>query len=117
MILIRGIKGEAYARRIEKGIVDCRDMLSALLQPPVTGYEYIYLTYFHILNEHSLEWLDKFDDDYMYLGGKAECEGYIKRMVKCKPKDIYVNRTIRRKYKMSDIPDAVYFPGYQKVEY
>ena len=56
-------------------------------------------------------------DDYMYLGGKAECEGYIKRMVKCKPKDIYVNRTIRRKYKMSDIPDAVYFPGYQKVEY
>lgn len=335
MILIRGIKGEAYTRRIEKGIVDCRDMLSALLQPPVTGYEYsdyyeknlvkaltyltgksiesfqnpeflyyilldyyiphIYLTYFHILNEHSLEWLDKFDDDYkfialnvkidrltqaaigseffgarmlyvdsirqleqdgtsrfyaacmcslenlfsnkrdmmtslqiyntlafpllcreqdekftdienefriiaydcpriqngkmgqiprevtilgqtgikyrgilnagedavlrsnsclfsnpdkplrnilmeeqgkitldsrfkainirdisddyMYLGGKAECEGYMKRMVKCKPKDIYVNRTIRRKYKMSDIPDAVYFPGYQKVEY
>lgn len=40
MILIRGIKGESYARRIEKGIVDCRDVLSALLQPPVTGYEY-----------------------------------------------------------------------------
>lgn len=40
MILIRGIKGEVYARKIEEGIVDCRDMLSALLQPPVTGYEY-----------------------------------------------------------------------------
>ena len=107
MILIRGIKGEAYARKIEKGIVDCRDILSALLQPPVTGYEYsnyyeknlvkaltyftseyagnlhnpqflysilidyyiphIYLTYFHILNDHSLEWLDKFDDDYKFI--------------------------------------------------
>lgn len=107
MILIRGIKGEAYARKIEKGIVDCRDVLSALLHPPVTGYEYsdyyeknlvkaltylanedaenlhntrflysilidyyiphIYLTYFHILNEHSLEWLDKFDDDYQFI--------------------------------------------------
>ena len=40
MILIRGIKGETYARKIEQGIVDCRDILSALLQPPVTGYEY-----------------------------------------------------------------------------
>ena len=40
MILIRGIKGETYARKIEKGIVDCRDLLSTLLLPPVTGYEY-----------------------------------------------------------------------------
>ena len=40
MILIRGIKGESYARKIEKGVVDCRDILSALLHPPVTGYEY-----------------------------------------------------------------------------
>ena len=95
MILIRGIKGESYARKIENGIVDCRDVLSALLHPPVTGYAYsdyyeknlvkaltylknkdvesfhdpnflqsilsdfyiphIYLTYFHILNERSLE--------------------------------------------------------------
>ena len=107
MILIRGIKGESYARRIEKGLVDCRDILSALLEPPVTGYEYsdyyeknmvkalsffwpdpdthlhnphflysllidhyiphIYLTYFHILNERSLEWLDKFEDDYLFI--------------------------------------------------
>lgn len=107
MILIRGIKGETYARKIEKGVVDCRDILSALLKPPVTGYEYsdyyeknlvkaltffskgemkdfhnpnflysifsdfyiphIYLTYFHILNEGSLEWLDKFDDDYLFI--------------------------------------------------
>lgn len=335
MILIRGIKGESYARRIEKGIVDCRDVLSALLHPPVTGYEYsdyyeknlvkaltyltnkeendlhdprflhsilidyyiphIYLTYFHVLNERSLEWLDKFDDDYQfialnvkidkitqttigneffgakmsyvdsicelsqesatdfyaacmftlenlftnkmdmmmplkiyntlsfsllcreqtekftdienefriiaydcpriqngimkqtpreaiilgktgikykgvlnagtnsvfksnlcvlnnpdkllsdilieeqgmvtldsqfkpinicdvsddykYLGGKTNCENYIKKMIKCKPKDIYVNKTIRKKYKMSDIPDAMFIPGYQKVEY
>ena len=40
MILIRGIRGEMYARKIEKGIVDCRDVLSSLLDPPVTGYEY-----------------------------------------------------------------------------
>lgn len=334
MILIRGIKGEAYARKIEKGIVDCRDILSALLQPPVTGYEYsdyyeknlvkaltyffkdvkslqdprflhsilvdryiphIYLTYFHILNKRSLDWLDKFDDDYQfiavnvkidritqaaigneffgakmsyvdsirqlsqdgtskfyaacmcslenlfidkrdmmlplriyntlsfpllcreqderftdienefriiaydcprvengsltqipreatilgktgiqysgvlgagkdptfksnlrtlnnpnkllsdilmdeegmitldsrfkainirdisddykYLGGKSECAKYIKEMIKHKPKDIYVDRTIRKKYKLSDIPDAVSVPSFQKVEY
>lgn len=107
MILIRGIKGEAYARKIEKGIVGCRDILSTVLQPPVTGYEYsdyyeknfvkaitflagegveafnkqeflyrilidsyiphIYITYFHILNPRSLEWLDKFDDDYQFI--------------------------------------------------
>lgn len=107
MILIRGIKGESFARKIEKGIVDCRDVLSTLLHPPVTGYKYsdyyeknfvkaltylinenakdlrnprflysllidyyiphIYLTYFHILNERSLEWLDKFDDDYQFI--------------------------------------------------
>lgn len=35
-----GIKGESYARKIENGIVDCRDVLSALLHPPVTGYAY-----------------------------------------------------------------------------
>ena len=96
MILIRGIKGEQYARKIKKGIVDCRDILSTLLEPPVTGYEFsdyyeknfvkaaaalygkeadihepeflydlmihyvvphMYLTYFHILNPKSLEWL------------------------------------------------------------
>lgn len=335
MILIRGIKGESYARRIEKGIVDCRDVLSALLQPPVTGYEYsdyyeknlvkaltyftnedvkslhnprflhsilidyyiphIYLTYFHILNERSLEWLDKFDDDYQfitlnikidkitktaigneffgakmsyvdsirelsqdgtngfyaacmcsienlftdkkdmlmslqiyntlafallcreqnekftdienefriiaydcpriqngmmkqiprevkilgktgieykgelnagiepvlksnlcalsnpnkllsdilieeqgmvtldsrfksinicdisddykYLGGKMNCAKYIKKMLKCKPKDIYVNRTILKEHKMSDISEVAFMPSYQKVEY
>ena len=107
MILIRGIRGEAYARRIEKGIVDCRDILSTLLEPPVTGYAFsdyyeknlvkalsflsplkttdlhdpeflysllidfyvphIYLTYFHILNERSLDWLENFDDDYHFI--------------------------------------------------
>lgn len=335
MILIRGIKGEEYARKIEKGIVDCRDVLSSLLLPPITGYEYsdyyeknlvkalayfsdkdvlnlqnpsflysllidyyvphIYLTYFHVLNERSLEWLDKFDDDYQfialnvkidritqtaigneffgskmsyvdsirqlpqdgtnsfyaacmcslenlfpdkedmmiplqiyntlsfallcreqdekftdienefriiaydcpriqngtrmqiprevtlfgktgtkykgvlhagsnsvlksslpllknsdkllrdilieengmitidsrfksinicdisdeyqYLGGKMECAKYIKEMNKCMPKDVYVDRTILKKYKLSDIPDAVFVPGFQKVEY
>ena len=40
MILIRGIKGEQYARKIKKGIVDCRDVLSTLLEPPVMGYEF-----------------------------------------------------------------------------
>ncbi len=107
MILIRGIKGEVFARKIKKGIVDCRDVLSALLHPPVTGYEFsdyyeknlvkaltylvnekeenfrtpdflkkifidyyiphIYLTYFHILNERSFEWLDSFEDDYQFI--------------------------------------------------
>ena len=107
MILLRGIRGEAYARKIRQGIVDCRDVLSTLLDPPVTGYAYsdyyeknlvkaltdlngrpaedfrkpdflcalltdhyiphIYLTYFHILNDHSLEWLEKFEDDHRFI--------------------------------------------------
>lgn len=107
MIVIRGIKGETYARKINKGIVDCRDLLSALLVPPVTGYEFsdyyeknlvkaltyfsnqkdvdinnprflhsllvdpfvphIYLTYFHVLSENSLKWLENFDDDYSFI--------------------------------------------------
>ena len=40
MIVIRGIKEEEYARKIENNIVGCRDILSALLSPPVTGYDY-----------------------------------------------------------------------------
>lgn len=106
MILIRGIKGEQYARKIKKGIVDCRDVLSTLLEPPVTGYEFsdyyeknfvkaaaalygkeadihepeflydlmihyvvphMYLTYFHILNPKSLEWLDSFEDGDSFI--------------------------------------------------
>ena len=108
MILIRGIKEEAFARKIEKGIVDCRDILSALIQPPITGYEYsdfyeknlvkafsylygtdevnvkdpillynlmtdyfishTYLTYFHILNTKSIDWLNNnFDEGYSFI--------------------------------------------------
>ena len=121
MILIRGIKGEAYARRIKKGIVDCRDVLSAVLQPPITGYEFsdyyeknlvkalmyfakgdvkdlhdpqflyslfidafiphIYLTYFHVLNEHSLEWLEKFDDDYQFIAVNAKLDKITKTVI------------------------------------
>lgn len=121
MILIRGIKGESYARRIEQGIVDCRDILSALLYPPKTGYEYsdyyeknlvkalsymvgienpnlhephflysllvdyyiphIYVTYFHILNERSLEWLDKFDDDYHFIAVNANLDRITKTAI------------------------------------
>jgi len=51
------------------------------------------------------------------LGGKKACANYIEKMVKCKPKDIYVNRTILREHRMSDLTDAVFVPGYQKVEY
>lgn len=118
MILLRGIKGEEYARKIEKGVVDCRDILSALLEPPMTGYEYsdyyeknlvkalmyfpnkvygseindihdpdflysllidffvpyVYLTYFHVLNERSLEWLENFDDDCVFIAMEAKID-------------------------------------------
>ena len=40
MIVIRGIRGEKYARQIETGIVSCRDILSALLTPPQTNYAF-----------------------------------------------------------------------------
>ena len=32
-------------------------------------------------------------------------------------KDVYVDRTVLKKYKISDIADAVFAPGYEKVEY
>lgn len=121
MIIIRGIKGEQYARKIKKGIVGCRDILSALLEPPVTGYEYsdyyeknlvkalyyftgkkkielndpiflyslladyyipyIYLTYFHILNENLLEWLEKFDDDYNFIAINVKLDKITNTMI------------------------------------
>lgn len=56
-------------------------------------------------------------DDYKYLGGKAKCADYIKNMLGRPSKDIYVHRTIRKTYKISDIPDAEFMSGYQKVEY
>ena len=56
-------------------------------------------------------------DDYKYLGGKMNCAKYIKKMLKCKPKDIYVNRTILKEHKMSDISEVAFMPSYQKVEY
>ena len=121
MILIRGIKGKEYAKRIKQGIVDCRDVLSALLQPPVTGYEFsdyyeknlaralmyyakgkvkdlhdpkflyslfidafiphIYLTYFHVLNRKSLEWLENFDDDYQFIAVNAKLDRITKTVI------------------------------------
>lgn len=121
MILIRGIKGEQYARKIEKGIVDCRDILSALLEPPVTGYEFsdyyeknlvkalsfcwngkmedihnpeflyplfidyfvphIYLTYFHVLNQKTIEWLDNFDDDYSFIAVDVQLDRLTKTAI------------------------------------
>lgn len=56
-------------------------------------------------------------EDYKYVGGKMDCEKYIKKMIKCKSKDIYVNRTVCKKHKKGDISDAVFMPGYYKVEY
>lgn len=56
-------------------------------------------------------------DDYKYLGGKINCAKYIKKMLKYKPKDVYVNRTVLKKYKMSDISEVEFVPSYQKVEY
>ena len=121
MILIRGIKGIEYAKKIEKGIVDCRDILSALLTPPKTGYEYsdfyeknfakallhftqdnsldirdpyflhcllvdsviphIYLTYFHILNERSLEWLESFDNDHHFIAINVKLDRLTKTVI------------------------------------
>ena len=121
MILIRGIRGEKYARKIEEGKIDCRDLLSAILKPPNTGYEYsdyfernlvkalkylnvhsfkkendplflfsmltdyyiphIYLTYFHILNERTIEWLEKFEDDYCFIAVDANVDQLTKTVI------------------------------------
>ena len=57
--------------------------------------------------------------DYRFLGGKAECEKYIKEMLIRKPKEKYVNRTVLRKHNLNDenMQDAKYVSGYEKVEY
>lgn len=52
-------------------------------------------------------------ENYRYLGGKKECVKYIQEMLVCNPEDVYVNRT----YKIKDISDAVFVPGYQQIEY
>ena len=46
-----------------------------------------------------------------------DCAKYIKKMLKYKPKDVYVNRTILKESKMSDISEVEFMPSYQKVEY
>ena len=38
-------------------------------------------------------------------------------MIKCKPKDIYVYRTITKEYELDDIVNEIFLPSYQKVEY
>ena len=121
MILIRGIKSEEHARKIDKGIVDCRDILSAILHPPKTGYDFsdyyeknlvkalsffsnkenpslsnpdflysllidyyiphIYLTYFHVLNERSIEWLDNFEDDYNFIAINVKIDRNTKAVI------------------------------------
>ena len=121
MILIRGIKGKEYAKKVEKGLVGCRDVLSALLEPPITGYAfsdyyeknlvkalsfcwngrtekinnpellyallidhfipYIYITYFHVLNEKSLEWLNNFDDDYYFIAVDVQLDKLTKTAI------------------------------------
>lgn len=61
----------------------------------------------------------KISSDYRFLGGKAECEKYIKEMLIRKPKEKYVNRTVLRKHNLNDenMQDAKYVSGYEKVEY
>ena len=61
----------------------------------------------------------KISNDYRFLGGKAECEKYIKEMLIRKPKEKYVNRTVLRKHNLNDenMKDAKYVSGYEKVEY
>ena len=61
--------------------------------------------------------LNAISDDYKYIGGKKECENYIKKMLASKHKDIYVTRTVLKKYKRSSLSNAVFAPGHQKVDY
>jgi hypothetical protein len=111
MILLRAIKGDDYAKKIDNGMISLRDVLSTITNDIETGYEYsnykeeyfqyalksqiqppinisefnkkmrlkllltfnrtvpyIYLTYFHILNENSVkDWLDSTSDDMSYI--------------------------------------------------
>ena len=56
-------------------------------------------------------------DDYRYLGGKKECEHFIEEMLENMPKEIFVNRTIKKEYKMSDLSNASFSPGALKLNY
>lgn len=117
MILLRGIKGDVYAHKINDCIIGFRDLLSTLLNTNYTGYTfsnyqekyiidmfkqimippanlddfsdteiekqllifnkvlpYFYISYFHILNEKSIDWLNEFDDDIslIYIEPKTD---------------------------------------------
>jgi len=125
MILLRAIKGDDYARKIEDGIISFRDVLSSITNDIETGYEYsnynekyfqyalkfqmispanisefsekmgskllltfnqtvpyMYLTYFHILNEHSVkDWLDRTSDDMSYIFIEPKLDGVCSNMI------------------------------------
>ena len=85
MILIRGIKGDNFARRIERGVVDCRDVLS--------------------INVRSIS------KDCIYIGNKNNCLQFIKKMLAKPPKDVYIDRTIRIQYDLDSLKDAIFRPG------
>lgn len=118
MVLIRGIYGERYARKIEKGIVSFHDLLSTLAERNESMYEYsdydetiikyivrdsmhpalnesefppeisnklylilnpiiphMYATYFHIVNQNSISWIDNFNDNdvhFIYIEPKID---------------------------------------------
>lgn len=40
MILIRGIRGHEHAKKIERGLVSCRDLLSTVVSAETSGYVY-----------------------------------------------------------------------------
>ena len=56
-------------------------------------------------------------DDYRYLGGKKECENYMREMISNKPAEIFVDRTVIRTHRFDELQDAIIMPGHQEVEY
>lgn len=56
-------------------------------------------------------------DEYRFIGGKKECEKYIKKMIEYPPKDIYVDRTVLKKYRLDDLKNVRYTPSYTEVKY
>lgn len=56
-------------------------------------------------------------DDYKFLGGKKECARYMKKMIACRPKERYVNRTRMVKRNINEMRNMICLPGYEHIEY
>ena len=56
-------------------------------------------------------------NDYRYIGDKTACADFIKSTLENYPKEIYVDRTIRKEYRIDELKNVAFAQSHQIVEY